>query len=250
EKQDLWLLQHKQHMLDTAAIVLGQIGNVAKRKTSNSIHKEDQQYLQLLEFEYTGSGWFGSRYLNETLESFVPQLPLGFSAERDQNDFWRTTQQKQYGLIGLVMIAIFFVCTIHFESFRFAFIVITLIPMSFIGVFITFYWFDFPFDQGGYTSFLLLSGLVVNSLILILSDYSRNKKLYPHRTGTSMYLRAFRGKITPIFLTIVSTSCGLIPFAMHGAQEVFWFSLAMGTIGGLIFSLFLLFFVVPVFIKR
>jgi hypothetical protein len=38
--------------------------------------------------------------------------------------------------------------------------VISLIPLSFIGVFLTFYLFGFNFDQGGFASFILLSGLV------------------------------------------------------------------------------------------
>src|SRR5699024_12526684 len=41
-----------------------------------------------------------------------------------------------------------------------------------------------------------------------------------------------------ILLTIISTCCGLIPFVMGGQDEVFWFDLAVGTMGGLIFSLF------------
>jgi multidrug efflux pump subunit AcrB len=122
--------------------------------------------------------------------------------------------------------------------------------MSFIGIFLTFYWFDFPFDQGGYTSFLLLSGIVVNSLILIFSDYYRYLKAYPWRAPIDMYLRAYRSKITPITLTVLSTALGLLPFTMHGAQEVFWFSLAIGTIGGLTFSLILIIFFVPLFIKK
>ena len=122
-----------------------------------------------------------------------------------------------------------------------------LIPISFIGIFLTFYWFDFPFDQGGYTAFILLSGLVVNSLILILSDYNRLRRQFPKRTALALYLKAFRQKITPIFLSILSTGLGLIPFLLDGEQEVFWFALAAGTIGGLLFSVFVILFVTPIF---
>lgn len=51
------------------------------------------------------------------------------------------------------------------------------------------------------------------------------------------YVKAFNGKIVPILLTKLSTIIGLIPFLLTGKDERFWFALAAGTIGGLIFSL-------------
>ncbi len=250
--KNLWVLQHQQERWQGKSILLGQISSISKKKLSNKIHKENQQYLRRLQFEYTGSGRFGSKYLNECLDIYIPQLPLGYSIERDKYGryFWKQKQKKQYGLLGIVIVAIFFLSTIHFESFKSAMLIICLIPTSYIGIFLTFYWFDFPFDQGGYTSFLLLTGLVVNSLILILSDYSRNKRMHPNRRHFDMYLRAFRGKITPVALTIVSTALGLLPFTMQGSQEVFWFSLAVGTIGGLLFSLIVLIVFIPVIVSK
>ena len=60
------------------------------------------------------------------------------------------------------------------------------------------------------------------------------------------YLKAFNGKIIPIFLTKISTIIGLIPFLLTGREERFWFALAAGTIGGLVFSLIGLFVYQPI----
>ena len=55
----------------------------------------------------------------------------------------------------------------------------------------------------------------------------------------------------PIFLTVVSTALGLALFLSDGPEEVFWFDFAAGTIGGLLFSLFVLVLFLPVFaVKR
>jgi hypothetical protein len=51
-------------------------------------------------------------------------------------------------------------------------------------------------------------------------------------------------------LTILSTCFGLIPFIMEGQNEIFWFSLAIGTIGGLVFSLLGVFWALPVFLWK
>ena len=43
---------------------------------------------------------------------------------------------------------------------------------------------------------------------------------------------------------------GLIPFIIEGQNEIFWFSLAIGTIGGLIFSMVGVFWVLPVLLWK
>jgi multidrug efflux pump subunit AcrB len=52
----------------------------------------------------------------------------------------------------------------------------------------------------------------------------------------------------PIGLTVVSTILGLILFLFEGDTEVFWFSFAIGTMGGMAFSLVALFFYLPLFL--
>jgi multidrug efflux pump subunit AcrB len=232
---------------DSLQLNLTGLTRITKNKVPNTLHKQDQQYLKQIEWEYTGSARFGSKYLDETLEDFIPILPLGYSFERRDRSFFSSEAKKQYGLLFLVGALVFMISCIHFESFTTAWSVIVMIPISFIGIFLTFYFFDFPFDQGGYTSFILLSGITVNSIILILSDYKRNL-LSDKGEKVEAYTTAFMDKITPILLTIISTIIGLVPFLIHGREEPFWYSLAIGTIGGLLFSLFSLCFIMPAFV--
>ena len=55
-------------------------------------------------------------------------------------------------------------------------------------------------------------------------------------------------KITAIFLTVISSILGLVPFLIDGQDERFWFSFAVGSCGELLFSIIALIFVVPVFV--
>ena len=89
---------------------------------------------------------------------------------------------------------------------------------------------------------------MVNSIIFIINDYNQFSKRFVNRPRLSNYLKAFQHKISPVLLTILSTSLGLIPFLVLGAGEVFWFSLSVGTIGGLLFSLLVILFFIPLFI--
>ena len=248
--KDLWSFNNSYNAQDSIRFVLGSLGDIKKEKTANAIHKENQSYLQNLEFEYTGSYRFGQKHLDACLSIFEPQLPLGYTVEQQKYSFSSKKERVKYGLLALVMVVIFFICSIFFESLRTAALMILLIPLSFIGIFLIFYWVDAPFDQGGYVSFLLLSGIVVNALILIMAEYHQLLKAYPWRKRIDLFHRAFRMKSSPIFLTIISTALGLIPFLLHGQDEVFWYSLALGAIGGLIFSIIVIVLVVPLFIGR
>lgn len=112
-----------------------------------------------------------------------------------------------------------------------------MIPISYIGVFLTFYLFGLNFDQGGFASFVLLCGITVNASIYILNEYNSIRKRYPLLSDVQAYTKAWNSKIIPIFLTVVSTILGFIPFMIGQGKEAFWFPLAAGTIGGLIASI-------------
>jgi hypothetical protein len=47
-----------------------------------------------------------------------------------------------------------------------------------------------------------------------------------------------------------STVCGLLPFLLKGQNEVFWFSMAVGTIGGLAASLLAVLTILPVLLWK
>jgi multidrug efflux pump subunit AcrB len=107
-------------------------------------------------------------------------------------------------------------------------------------LFLSFAVFDSCFDQGGYAAFILLGGLVVNSVVFILNDFNQLK-----RKTNRGFVKVVTAKIKPITLTLVSTCLGLIPFLIAGENEVFWFSSAVGTIGGLTVFLITTFLFLP-----
>lgn len=141
---------------------------------------------------------------------------------------------------------IFFTTAILFNSLILPFAIILTIPISFIGVFSIFYLTHTNFGQGGFASFVLLSGITVNAAIYLINEFNGREQ---HTLRA--YVKSFNAKILPITLTVLSTVLGFIPFmiALDG-KEGFWFPLAIGTIGGLAMSLVALTVFVPIFILR
>ena len=146
---------------------------------------------------------------------------------------------KQGVLLLLIVIAvIYFICAILFESLTQPLSIILLIPFSFIGLFLTFSISGFRFDQGGFAALIMLSGISVNAGIYLLNQFNLfNAERKLSQNIEKLYIKAYNHKIIPILLTIISTVLGLIPFLTDGVNEVFWFSFAVGTMGGLLFSL-------------
>ena len=231
------------------AVRLGEMGSIRLYTTASAIHKENRQYIRNISFTYIGSYQAGVAYLDKIIKKFNSRLPAGFSMKRqilkEEND----NASKPYLLILLLLGAVFFICGILFESLKKPFCIIAAIPVSFIGIFLVFSTGDFYFDQGGYAAFVMLGGLVANASIFIVNDViqlQRQHKRDPNRT----MIRAVFNRSRTILLTNLATCCGLIPYLPGGSHEVFWFSFAIGTLGGLLFSLFSLFVFLPVLLWK
>jgi len=222
---------------------------LAKNKetfSQSAIYKENREYIRLVSFEYMGSNKFGQEFLDKKLAEMRLEMPAGYKATQQDFKFWSVEQKKrQYELLAIVFAGIFVVCSITYESFRKAFFTILTIPVSFIGLFLIFYVGNFYFDQGGYAAFILLSGTVVASSIFILVEWQPNI----HRANYRLLKIAFY-KFVPILITMLTSILGFIPFLLEGDKEIFWFSLALGSIGGLVASLFAVWICLPIWITK
>lgn len=246
---DVYQLTNQPFQSDTVVYKLSKLAEITKEKVIPEIYKEDQQYVRMVSFEYFGSGHFGDKFLTKTLNEFRPTLPMGYTAKKSEYNWFSDEARKQYELIGLVMVLIYIVCAVIFENVLQPLALIAMIPLSYVGVFLAFYWFDFNFDQGGYASFVLLAGNVVCAGIFIIAEWNILQKQFPELPKIETYLLAFKHKIGPIWLTVASTIVGLIPFLLY-ENEPFWFALGVGTIGGLLMSLVVLFVFMPCFLIK
>ena len=229
---------------------LSQAGDIVKKISGKNIYKKNQVYQIYLNYNFIGPQPLSKIVQERAIEDINETLPLGYKAHKPERMYyWNNKDKKQYILLLLIILIIYFITSILFESLLKPLAVISLIPISFIGVFITFYIFKFNFDQGGFASFILLSGLVVNAAIYIIIDYNNLIRKTKKRACLRTYLKAFNQKIIAIMLTIISTVLSLIPFIWGGQSEVFWFAFAVGAMGGLIFSLVAIFFYLPLLLN-
>lgn len=250
KKFNVWDLKNGPIAVQNKQYKLNQLASIEKKKMGNSIQKYNQQYRLAVAYNFIGNDQLSTMVKQKHIDELKTKLPIGYKVFEQSYNGWDKKDDKQYLLLFVVILIIFFICAILLESLKQPFAIISLIPISFAGVFLIFYLFEFNFDQGGYASFVLLSGICVNAALYIINDYNNFKRQYPLRDAQLLYFKAFNYKIIPVILTIVSTIVGLIPFVWDGQNEAFWFSFAAGSIGGLLFSLIGIFIYLPLFIVK
>lgn len=247
ETFDTWKLRNSYIAVKGMDIRPSSFMDINQREAKNVIPRENQEYILNVAFNVLGSYTYTARLMDRMIEKYNHYFPVGFRCQNQTYDYYED-EGTQYWLIGIVAVIIFFIIAILYESLMQALAIVLLIPVSFIGLFLTYYITGVPFGTGGYAAMVLLSGLTVNAgiyiicqnnnqrkMILIPSDWDTKKRIM---MGSRRYVTAFNHKITPIFLTILSTILGMLPFLIDGPDEQpFWYSLAIGTIGGLLFSI-------------
>ncbi len=232
------------------SVKMKDFSTITREVTDNTISREDQQYVITVGYDFIGNYELGKIILDRNIDETSGMLPLGYTSQSGSYNYSWNQKSANYWLIFLVILIIYFICSILLESFKQPFTVISLIPFSFIGVFLTFHLFKITPDEGVFAALILLCGIVVNATLYILNDFNSIRKRKPLLPERVAYLKAFNGKIIPIFLTKLSTIIGLIPFLLTGKDERFWFALAAGTIGGLVFSIIGLFVYQPIMLRR
>lgn len=246
--RDVWAFMNAPLSVNRRMIKLSDYATIERRQTPPDIVKNNQEYVVCLQYEYIGSNIQGGKLLDRIIEQFSRTLPMGYKIERNIFTWNLGDDSTHFLLLGLIALIIFFISSILFNSLRQPLAIIFVIPMSFIGVFLTFYLFNLSFDQGGFAAFILLSGITVNAAIYIINEYNSLRVSYPGIALRKLYFKAFRAKITAVLLTALSTVLGFIPFLIGDTREGFWFPLAAGTMGGLLMSLLAILFLLPIMI--
>ena len=248
KEYDVWSLANVPFEINGHSYKLSDFATIGKGLSPQKVAKENQQYRLCLQYDYIGSHEQGRKLLKKDLDAFNAGLPMGYMAEDEQQSWsWGKKDNKQYALLLLVITIIFFTTSILFNSLKQPLAIIFVIPISYIGVFLTFYLFGLNFDQGGFASFVLLCGITVNASIYIMNEYNDVRHRFPKLVPVRAFVKAWNSKIIPIFLTVVSTILGFIPFMVGTGKEAFWFPLAAGTIGGLVMSVIGIFIFLPIF---
>lgn len=185
-----------------------------------------------------------STEMNTKLEEFAKTLNLsdGYSwatgGVNEEND-----QSVQAILMAMILSFLLIIITmvLQFASFRKAFIVMLVIPLSISGVFIIFSITGTPLSFPALIGVLALFGIVVKNSILIVDKINQNLK--ENMEFREAIVDAAESRLEPITLTSFATIVGLIPITL---SDPLWRGLGGAIMSGLFFSGTTMLFFIPV----
>lgn len=244
---DLWNLKNTYLHLPNRSFPLTELLEIKERNAQNYIAKRNQEYQLSIHFNAKGSYLFVSEYLQSVIEDYNRQLPVGYRCVNGV-DMRRNDASSQYLLLGVAIALVFIICSILFESLSLPLALLCLIPISFMGVFVTFYITGAYFGTGGLAAMVMLSSMVVNAAIYIINEYRQHSQRQSARS-VQLFVKAYNHKILSVILTMISTVLALIPFLWDREADTFWYSFAMGIVGGLCFALPAIVFILPIFLS-
>jgi len=195
------------------------------------------------------SVWVSARFNEGTADDYLPAVketlgnmdfPLGYAWTFGD---WQARKQEQsrefMTNLGLALIFVFAVMAGLFESARLALTLILALPFALAGAAWTLFLTGTDFDMPAAIGLLLLIGIVVNNGIVMLEHINQYRRAGLPRTEAM--LKGGRERLRPILMTAMTTLIGLLPIALTKPSlgGVYYYSLALVIMGGLLVSTFL-----------
>ena len=172
-------------------------------------------------------------------------LNYGGEAEKNEESFRGLMISFLFAMLG-----IFFILAIQFNNLAYPFIVMLAIPFGAVGIIVSFYlhdllWTSMPLSFFAAMGFVALSGVVVNSSLVLLVFVQRAR-----REGVALHdaiMLAGRRRLRAVILTAATTVLGLLPTAYGwGGLDPFVAPMALALSWGLIFSTVFTLVAIPV----
>ncbi len=171
------------------------------------------------------------------MEGVQDKVTVQYGGEEEKN---RESFQSLIIAFGFALIAIFFILAIQFNNMSYPLIVMLAIPFGAIGIIISFYlhdlfWKPMPLSFFSSLGMIALTGVVVNSSLILLVFIQRARK-----TGMEMHeaiIQAGRRRLRAVLLTATTTVVGLLPTAYGwGGLDPFVSPMALSLSWGLMFA--------------
>ncbi|WP_448549050.1 efflux RND transporter permease subunit [Thalassotalea fusca] len=204
----------------------------------------------------------GAQLLKELplLEAALPTLAISPTVEiavKGQNEDQQESQDFLVNAFGVALFVMAIILVTQFNSFYQAFLILSAVVFSTVGVFLALFLVQKPFGivMGG-IGVISLAGIVVNNNIVLIDTYNvLRKEGYP---VVDAILRTGAQRLRPVMLTTITTILGLLPMvlqvnldffnrtAVFGAPSTQWWTqLATAVAGGLAFATLLTLVLTP-----
>ncbi len=207
-----------------SVVELGDVIRVREEQASFPIFRHNGRYAEMVTAELAGdyeAPLYGMLAVQDALDSqdwtglTKPEIAL-HGQPMDQNKSvllwdgeWEVTWVTFRDMGAAFMVAllgIYILVVAQFGSFKVPLVILTPIPLTFIGILGGHWLFDAPFTATSMIGFIALAGIIVRNSILLV-DFIRHAKT-PDRNLTDVLIEAGSIRFKPILLTALAAMIG------------------------------------------
>jgi HAE1 family hydrophobic/amphiphilic exporter-1 len=225
-------------------IEISQFASVVQDNSPSLLERKDRQPSVTLTSDALGKP---SGTLADEVVAYLKKNPLPDGIQMTWgSDIKR--QNDSFGALGSVLLVsfllIYLIMVALYNSFLYPFVVLFSIPVAAIGAFLALNLSINNLSLFALLGLIMLMGLVVKNAILIVDFTNQLKSEGKH--FREALITAGKGRMRPILMTTLSMVVGMLPIAMATGTAAEWKNgLAWVIVGGLLSSLILTVFLVP-----
>lgn len=153
-------------------------------------------------------------------------------------------KQLMWAMIVTIFI-VYMILACLFESYFQPFIILTTVPLALIGAILGLYWFKKSVTMGVFLGGIVLTGVVVNAGIMVITNIEEMRK----NLGYSIFhacIAAVLSRTRPIMMTSCTSIFGMIPMAFDKSSSAeMWAPFAVTIMMGMVSATFLTLTVLP-----
>jgi len=189
-----------------------------------------------------------SRVVTQAIKDKIPELKSQFPGVNiffgGENQDTQESMDSLQWAFGIAVLSVYLILVLTFKNLHQPFLIMMTIPLGIISVIWTFFLHGMPLTFLGMMGVIALSGVIVNNAIVFI-DFV-NKKRLEGLAELESIVAAARLRLRPIFLTTLTTVCGILPTAYGiGGLDKFVVPIALALGWGMLFGSVLTLFVLP-----
>lgn len=232
-------------------VPLSGVGNFSKSKGVYILeHEENKRQVKItgdVDSEKTSSAKIAeqiSEYIPE-IEKKFPGIKVHFGGEDKDT---KESMESLFRAFLMAIVLIYFLLILIFKNMYQPFLVLTSIPFGVCGVIWVFFIHQKPLSFMAMLGVVALSGVVINNAIVFIDFVNRARK--EGLNSLDSILQAAQYRIRPIFLTTITTVCGILPTAYgFGGLDQFVVPVALALGWGVLFGAVTAVFTIPIAIS-
>ncbi|HEV8677490.1 MAG TPA: efflux RND transporter permease subunit, partial [Candidatus Paceibacterota bacterium] len=229
-------------------VLLGSVLDESLSRSDSVINHQDRDRIATLSAN-VAPGYNAKDVINEFNKKMdAVTLPDGVAVSSGGQD--EETNQS-FAEMGYALIAglalMFIILVLAFNSFRYTWYLLAIVPLSLIGVFgglaLTGKALSFPSLLG----VIALAGVIINHAIILMDSIIQRMKEHHLRRLSDIVIDAAVSRLRPIVLTTITTVIGMIPLTTASSL---WGPLAYSILFGLSFAMVLTLIFIPLMVYR